>query len=164
MGALLSFKNMGKKEIAVKIVVLVVSLTLWSVVSVTTAFFWTLFFVWWAFRIDSRILAGVALFFLVCIPVFLTFEMEAHAEQFAVYVYFLLVITVMLQIIEFWREKPEEKALSAARELLSHRAPRASRPRLFHSRLYARSGVGGESTPPEKKVTVRKTSRARKVL
>jgi len=95
-----NFKKNWFKALAV-----IVLLLLWFLVSPTTAFFWTIFLVWWAFRLDARIVGGVALAFLVCIPIFLFLHMEERAEQFAVYVYFLLIITVALQIIEYWRDQ-----------------------------------------------------------
>ncbi len=41
----------------------------WALVSPVTAFFWSVFLVWWVLRLDSRILGGVAIGFLVLIPV-----------------------------------------------------------------------------------------------
>lgn len=58
------------------------------------------------FRLDSRIIAGGALALLIAIPITLFFEAyEAQAEQLAVYVFFLLCITVALQMIELNREQ-----------------------------------------------------------
>jgi hypothetical protein len=70
----------------------------------TTAFFITIFLIWLVFQLDSRIIASVAIVFLICIPFLLTFGQDARAEQIAVYAYFLLAITVALQIVEFKRE------------------------------------------------------------
>lgn len=49
---------------------------------------------------DGRIPASFALFFLILTPVFLILNLEELAEQFAVYAYYFLVITVVTQIIE----------------------------------------------------------------
>ncbi|MDO8492284.1 MAG: hypothetical protein Q7S34_01425 [bacterium] len=87
-----------------KVAIFVVVFVLWFTVSAVTAFFWTIFLVWWAFRLDSRILGWIAIAFLVLIPVTQYFDADERAEQIAVYVYFLLVIVVTLQIIEFRRE------------------------------------------------------------
>lgn len=144
MRPLFSFYQTSKKDTVIKVLVLVVSLILWSVVSATTAFFWTVFLVWWAFRLDSRILAGVALFFLVSIPIFLSLDMEARAEQFAVYVYFLLVITVTLQIIELrWEKRLERKEPTVASLLLSARVPhpRRFKPLPIYGDIFVRKGV-----------------------
>lgn len=83
---------------------LLIAVALWVLVSPDTAFFWSVFLAWWVLRLDSRILGGVAIGFLVLIPVLQYFHEDARAEQIAVYVYFLLVMVVVLQIIEFRRE------------------------------------------------------------
>ena len=81
-----------------------------------TAFLISLFLVWLVFHFDSRIVAGVAIAFLVTIPILLSLGQDGQAEQIAVYAYFLLAITVALQIIEFKRTPrrkpttPREKA------------------------------------------------------
>jgi hypothetical protein len=87
-----------------KIIIAMVVLTLWFTVDLSTAFLWTVFLLWWAFRLDPRILGGIAIAFLVAIPVAQYFGADAKAEQLAVYVYFLLVMVVALQIIEYRRD------------------------------------------------------------
>ncbi len=57
------------------------------------------------FIIDSRIAAGVALFFLVACPILLSFSQNSLAETFAVYAYYFLVITVTIQIRELYPRK-----------------------------------------------------------
>lgn len=81
-----------------------ISLVLFLSASFATAFFWMIFFIWWTFRLDSRIVGIAALLFLVMIPVLLATGQETRAEQLAVYTFFLLVITVALQIIQLIRE------------------------------------------------------------
>lgn len=67
------------------------------------AVFWTLFFAFLVFRWDSRYIGGLAILALTACPVLLSLELEAEAEQMAVYAYYFLVMTVVLQIIEFKR-------------------------------------------------------------
>ncbi len=79
----------------------VVVCALWIYTSLTTAFFWTLFLVWAVWRLDSRIIGGGAIALLVLIPILLSVETWAWtAETLAVWVYFLLCITVGLQMLE----------------------------------------------------------------
>jgi len=71
--------------------------------SLTTAIFGSVFIIWAVWRLDSRYVGGAGLALLVAIPVILSLgkdEWDWLAEQFAVYVFFLLCITVGLQIIE----------------------------------------------------------------
>lgn len=59
--------------------------------------------VWWTFQLDSKIIAGVALSFLL-LTAFVSLVYEyARAERLAVYVYFLLAIVLILQLLEFKR-------------------------------------------------------------
>ncbi len=91
-----------------RVVTILTVCVLWIYTSLTTAFFWTLFLVWAVWRLDSRIIGGGAIVLLVLIPFMLSIEMWAWtAETLAVWVYFLLCITVGLQILEL-RHTPEE--------------------------------------------------------
>ena len=56
------------------------------------------------FKIDSKYTGQAAIACLIVIPLLQLWHREAQAEQVAVYVYFLLVITVVLQIISLARE------------------------------------------------------------
>lgn len=76
----------------------------WSVVEI--AFF--LVFIWSILGpISSRLLAFPALFFLLLTPALLVLDREARAEEFAVYAYYFLVMTVIRGIIEVRAEKDE---------------------------------------------------------
>lgn len=101
-------KSSQARQSVFRITILLVALVLWAFVTPITAFFWNIFLVWWVFRLDSRILGWVAIGFLILIPVVQYFNADDRAEQVAVYVYFLLVMIVTLQIIEFRREGGEE--------------------------------------------------------
>lgn len=103
--SLLGMPKLHIKQNWFQILALVAAMVIFFFASFTNAFFWTIFLVWLAFRLDSRIVAGVAIAFLLFIPGLLAFGQEVRAEQFAVYVFFLLVITVALQIVEFWRDR-----------------------------------------------------------
>lgn len=67
----------------------------------------------WSFLgpISSRLLAGFAVFFLLFVPIFLVFDRMDRAEEFSVYMYYFLVMTVIRAIIELRmeeRKKDEE--------------------------------------------------------
>lgn len=50
--------------------------------------------------ISSRYLAAPALFFLIFIPFLLIFDKEDRAEEFAIYVYYFLIMSVFMGIYE----------------------------------------------------------------
>jgi uncharacterized membrane protein len=52
---------------------------------------------------ENRIIAFLALVSLASCPVLLSFKKDALAETMAVYAYFFLVMTVVLQIVEYKR-------------------------------------------------------------
>lgn len=86
---------------------------LWMLVSPITAFFWTLFLVWAVFKLDSRIIGVGALTLLILIPLALSSPLyEWVAEQLAVYVYYLLCITVVLQILKLRRDSEGDEDVS----------------------------------------------------
>lgn len=62
--------------------------------------------------ISSRFLAQIALVFLVFVPLLLIIHRYDHAEQFAIFAYYFLVLTVIMAIIEFKKEQnPKPKLL-----------------------------------------------------
>lgn len=99
-------KNITLTDV-LKISGLIVVFLLWVFVAPTTAFFWSVFLLWATWRLDARIIGAVALAFLVTIPALLYIGQDIRAEQLAVYVYFLLAITVVLEIIEMMRTRYE---------------------------------------------------------
>lgn len=96
----------------VKIVFLIIiALVLWYFVSLTAAFFWTVFIAFIIFNLDSTIIAQAALICLVMLPILLATGREGVAEQVAVYAYFLLSMTVGLQIIELKRSGIQDEVV-----------------------------------------------------
>ncbi len=75
---------------------------LWWQLSLTAAIFWILFLSFLLYQWDSRDIALLALISLASCPFLLIFKKEALAEQMAIYAYYFLVITVVLQIVEYW--------------------------------------------------------------
>ena len=70
-----------------------------------TAFFWSLFLAFLFFAWDSRYVGALAILALTACPILLSLDLQEYAEQMAVYAYYLLVITVVLQIIEYKRPR-----------------------------------------------------------
>ena len=68
---------------------------------------------------DSRLVAGGALISLISSLILLVAKQDALAEQMAVYAFYLLAMTVVLQIIEFKRhpEVSDKKAILQRRRL-----------------------------------------------
>ena len=56
------------------------------------------------FVLESRIAAVIALLFLVSCPVLLILKKASLAEAMAVYTYYFLIIVVVTQLREYWRE------------------------------------------------------------
>lgn len=72
----------------------------WMSVEWEFLFFIAAAILFWIFKIDSRILILPAILTLAFIPFLLINKLESLAETLAIYVYYLLVVGVILQIIE----------------------------------------------------------------
>ncbi|MFA5644684.1 MAG: hypothetical protein WC928_04160 [Patescibacteria group bacterium] len=68
------------------------------------------------FILDSRYSAAAALIFLAACPFLLIFKKDALAENAAIYAYYFLVITVLTQIIELYRDSRAEKRISSIKK------------------------------------------------
>lgn len=86
------------------LLILAVFLGVGLYVNVVSALLWALFLAFLIYRWDNRILGAMAILLLVACPILLALSQQAWAEQVAVWAYFLLVMTVVLQIVEFKRE------------------------------------------------------------
>jgi len=62
--------------------------------------------------ISSRVLARVALFFLIFVPLLLVMRRDDRAEQFAILSYYFLVLTAIMAITEFKKEQAKKTQLS----------------------------------------------------
>jgi hypothetical protein len=67
------------------------------------SFFWGVFFLFLIYDFDNRIIGWLAILTLVACPIYLSVKQDAIAEQFAVFAFFFLVITVALQMVELYR-------------------------------------------------------------
>ena len=75
--------------------------------SLEAIIFLTLFLAFSFYGWNSRIIATGALISLASCPVLLIVKQDAYAEQMAVYTYYFLIITVVLQIVEY-KKHPEK--------------------------------------------------------
>ncbi|WP_412732153.1 hypothetical protein [Minisyncoccus archaeiphilus] len=75
----------------------------------SSSLLWGLFLIFLFCAWDSRVIASLALMCLSACPVLLHLKMDKTAEEVAVYAYFFLVMTVVLQIFEYWRDERKEK-------------------------------------------------------
>ncbi|MFA5188754.1 MAG: hypothetical protein WC460_05320 [Patescibacteria group bacterium] len=76
----------------------IVAFFLWGL---SNAILWLLFLVFLVYGWENRIIAVLALLSLAVSPILLILKKEALAEQMAVYAFFFLVMTVILQIIDY---------------------------------------------------------------
>lgn len=79
----------------------------WS--GLSAGLLWFLFLMFLFYEWDNRIIGVLALIFLASCPFLLQFKQDALAEQMAVYAYFFLVMTVILQIVEYKRHPESYK-------------------------------------------------------
>ena len=59
---------------------------------------------------DSRFFIGFALIFLIFCPFLLAFDKQAIAEKLAVYAYYLLVVGVIMQLIQHFKDEMAAKS------------------------------------------------------
>ena len=89
------------------LLIILILLFIWQV-NVESIFFIFIFFSFLLYGWDSRITAFGALVSLASCPVLLIFQNQSLAEDMAVYAYYFLVITVVLQIIEYRNQYEKE--------------------------------------------------------
>lgn len=102
-GLMKGWGDIGRDRLSFALVVVVgILLFIWSTDIVSTLFFiGFLLFVLYGW--DSRVVAVLALISLVSCLFLLIAKQDVFAEQMAVFAYYFLVITVILQIIEYKR-------------------------------------------------------------
>lgn len=89
-------------------VIAVVLMLIWSF-SLEAIIFLSGFLAFLLYRWESRIPAAGALLSLITCPILLALDMQTYAEQMAVYAYYFLVMTVLLQMADSWREGSREE-------------------------------------------------------
>jgi hypothetical protein len=97
------------------LVVLVPFVGCYSLWGFASALMWCLFFSFLFYDWENRIIAVFALVSLIICPILLIFGMESAANRVAEYVYFFLLMTVILQIVEYFRH-PERRGSDVGTE------------------------------------------------
>jgi len=87
------------------LLIIIFCLILW-LFNIEAAILISVFFAFLIYSWDSRILGGFAIILLLTCFVFMIFRKENIAETIAIYAYYFLVITMVLQIVEF-KKHPE---------------------------------------------------------
>jgi hypothetical protein len=86
------------------LIVLVLASGAFYLWGISSALLWLLFLLFLVYEWENRIIAVLALLSLASCPVLLSLKKDDLAETMAVYAYFFLVMTVVLQIVEYKRE------------------------------------------------------------
>ena len=93
-----------RREVILLILVLI-GVSLAFAMNLVVAVFAVLFFAFLFFEFDPVLMAQLSLFFLCAIFLLLLFKKQSTAELVAVYMYYLLIMFVTLQVKEFVKEK-----------------------------------------------------------
>ena len=91
------------------LIVLILSFGAFFLWNLSSALLWLFFLLFLVYGWENRIIAFLALISLTSCPFLLMFKKDDTAEIMAVYAYFFLVMTVVLQIIEYRRDLKNEK-------------------------------------------------------
>jgi len=91
------------------LIVLILSFGAFFLWDLSSALLWLLFLLFLIYGWENRIIAFLALISLASCPFLLSFKKDELAEKMAVYAYFFLVMTVVLQIVEYRRDLKNEK-------------------------------------------------------
>ena len=86
------------------LIVLILSFGAYFLWGLSSSLLWLLFLFFLVYEWENRIIAFLALISLASCPVLLSLKKDDIAETMAVYAYFFLVMTVVLQIIEYKRD------------------------------------------------------------
>lgn len=87
------------------IILVVLAMLIFFNYNLSAALNWTLFLAFLFYGWENRIIAAGALLYLASCPILLSLHKDAIAEAMAVQAYFFLVMTVVLQIVEFQKEQ-----------------------------------------------------------
>ncbi len=95
-----AFRDLDKKKARGILALIIATLFGWQFGLVAGAN-WLIFLLFLFYAWDSRVIAGGALLYLASCPFLLSFKQDAWAETMAVQAYFFLVMTVVLQMVEY---------------------------------------------------------------
>lgn len=88
-----------EKLVTILLLIILILLLIWKF-NTEAIVLWIIFCAFLFYSWDRRVVAGVALAFLISCPILLIFKKEAIAEQIAIYAYYFLAMTVVLKLIE----------------------------------------------------------------
>ena len=91
------------KKIRGVVLLIMVALIFWKL-GINAGLLWFLFLSFLFYGWENRIIAVCALISLASCPFLLSFKKDAWAETMAIYAYYFLVMTVVLQIVEYKRD------------------------------------------------------------
>jgi len=94
---------LAQPRLGVLLLIVFVLMLIWNVTTESICFL-MFFLAFLMYRWSSRLPGVLAILTLTACPILLALKLDAAAEQTAVYAYLFLVMTVVLQIIEYWRE------------------------------------------------------------
>ena len=97
-------QNLKKRKLEIVLLLIILILLLMWGFKIESIILLMLFCFFLFFKYDSRYIAVMALMSLASCPFLLIFKKELAAEQMAIYAYYFLVMTVILQIAEYRRE------------------------------------------------------------
>jgi len=95
---------LAKKKLGVLLICISISIGIY--LDLSSGLLWFLFLSFVLYDWDNRVIGVMALISLASCPFLLQFKQDAIAENMAVYAFFLLVMVVVLQLIEYKR-RPE---------------------------------------------------------
>jgi len=112
--AFIRFVNDIKSKKITSIILLVVFDLIFICFGLSPALLWLLFLAFLFYGWDNRIIAGLALLCLAICPLLLHLKKDSLAEALAIYAYFFLVMTVVLQLIVYIKEQRAKKIILPA--------------------------------------------------
>ncbi len=98
-------RDIFKKKLQTILLVIILILLAMREASYEAIALWALFLSFLFYGWENRIIAGLALLSLASCPFLLIYKREDLAETMAIYAYYFLVMTVVLQIAELKRDK-----------------------------------------------------------
>ena len=109
-------RNLKKKKLEIILLAIILILLLLWQFKIESIVLLLLFFSFLFFKWDSRFIASMALLSLASCPFLLIFKKEPAAEQMAIYAYYFLVMTVVLQIVEYKRQPGDFEKIDKEKE------------------------------------------------
>ncbi len=109
-------RDIFKKKLQTILLVIILALMLMWKASYEAIALWMLFFSFLFYDWENRIIAGLALLSLASCPFLLIYKREDLAETMAIYAYYFLAMTVVLQIAELKRKPEETREIDAKQE------------------------------------------------